>query len=410
MASRKDNKGRVLLKGEYFRESDGRYQYSYTDVTGKRRFFYAYSLVDLREKEKEYMVADWHGAGNYGVSVDLNFMYDRFMATKFGLKESSYASYLQMYNNYVREEFGKQLVKNIRYSDIQAFYTYLLKHKKVSIRTVEYVHKQLHPAFELAVQDGIITRNPSKGAYGNFKRASGETSKKKHALTIDQQRNFLQFIDGHPVWGRYHSIFQVMLGTGMRVGEFCGLRWEDVDFEKRQININHGIVCVKAIKGGPKAHLKVSQPKSEAGIRTIPIMEPVIDAFKEEYRYQEIRGFKSCVIDGYTDFIFTNQNGGVYTSMRLDKALKDIVAAYNAQEEKVAEIEEREPEFLPHISNHILRHTFCTRLCERDVNIKVIQTVMGHSSIKITMDIYAEVSKEKQRQEIERLANELNVF
>ena len=96
--------------------------------------------------------------------------------------------------------------------------------------------------------------------------------------------------------------------------------------------------------------------------------------------------------------------------MRLDKALKDIIAAYNKQEEALAKIEDRDPFLLPHISNHILRHTFCTRLCERDVNIKVIQTVMGHSSIKITMDIYAEVSREKQLEEIDRLANELDVF
>lgn len=409
MASRKDNRGRILQKGE-FQRKDGRYQYSYYDITGKRNYFYADTLPELREKEKGHMIAEWNGAINYGSNVTLNFMYDRFMATKFGLKDSSYASYLQMYDRYVRDEFGKQLVKNIKYSDILGFYTYLLKNRKVAIRTVEYVHKQISPALELAVQDGLITRNPSKGAYGNFKRASGENAKIRHALSIDEQRAFLEFIDGHPTWGRYHSIFQVMLGTGLRVGELCGLRWEDVDFENRSIDVNHGIVSVKAVRGGAPEHLKVSLPKSEAGIRKVPIMPQVIEAFKEEYRYAELKNFESCTIDGYTDFIFTKQNGSVYTSMRLDKALKDIIAAYNKQEEALAKIEDRDPFLLPHISNHILRHTFCTRLCERDVNIKVIQTVMGHSSIKITMDIYAEVSREKQLEEIDRLANELDVF
>ena len=409
MASRKDNRGRILQKGE-FQRKDGRYQYSYYDITGKRNYMYADTLPELRDKEKKHMIAEWNGATNYGTNATLNFMYDRFMATKFGLKDSSYASYLQMYDRYVRDEFGKQLVKNIKYSDILGFYTYLLKNRKVAIRTVEYVHKQISPALELAVQDGLITRNPSKGAYGNFKRASGENAKIRHALSIDEQRAFLEFIDGHPTWGRYHSIFQVMLGTGLRVGELCGLRWEDVDFENRSIDVNHGIVSVKAVRGGAPEHLKVSLPKSEAGIRKVPIMPQVIEAFKEEYRYAELKNFESCTIDGYTDFIFTKQNGSVYTSMRLDKALKDIIAAYNKQEEALAKIEDRDPFLLPHISNHILRHTFCTRLCERDVNIKVIQTVMGHSSIKITMDIYAEVSREKQLEEIDRLANELDVF
>ena len=409
MASRKDNKGRVLQKGEYQRK-DGLYQYSYYDLTGTRIYIYDGDLTELRKKEKEYLLANWQGAESYGTAITLNAMYDRYMATKFGLRESSYNSYLQMYDRYVRDEFGQQFVKNIRYSDIQAFYTYLLKDKNLSIRSVEYVHDQIRPALELAVRDGIIIKNPSKDAYGNFKRATGAEKGKRKALTIEEQKIFLGYIEGHPTWGRYHSIFQVMLGTGLRVGELIGLRWQDIDFENRQISVNHSIVSIKSRRNGPKEHLKVNLPKTEAGIRKVPIMGPVLDGFKNEYRYASLRGFPNTVVDGYTDFVFVKQNGNVYTSMRLDKALSDIVKSYNKQEEKIAEIEDRDPILLPNISNHILRHTFCTRLCERDVNIKVIQSVMGHASIKITMDIYAEVSEKKQKEEIERLANELNVF
>ncbi len=409
MASRKDSKGRVLQKGEYQR-ANGSYQFSYYDITGKRRYMYSSDLVELRKKEKEYMMASWQGADAFGSSVTLNSMYDRYMATKYGLRESSYCSYLQMYDRYVRDEFGQQLVKNIKYSDVTAFYTYLLKDKELSVRSVEYVHDQIRPALELAVQDGVITRNPSSKAFGNFKKNNGLENNKRKALTIEQQKIFLGYIETHPTWGRYHSIFQVMLGTGLRVGELVGLRWQDVDFEKRQISVNHSVVSIKARRGGRKEHLKINLPKSDAGIRRVPVMEPVMEGFKKEYRYASLRGFPNCTIDGYTDFIFTKKNGNVYTSMRLDKALSDIVKSYNKQEEMLAEIEEREPILLPHISNHTLRHTFCTRLCERDVNIKVIQTVMGHASIKITMDIYAEVSELKQKEEIDRLAQELDVF
>ena len=409
MASRKDNKGRVLQKGEYQR-TNGKYQFSYYDITGKRRYMYSSDLMELRKKEKEYMLASWQGADAYGSAVTLNRMYDRYMATKFGLRESSYCSYLQMYDRYVRDEFGQQLVKNIRYSDIIAFYTYLLKDKELSVRSVEYVHDQIRPALELAVQDGVITRNPSARAFGNFKKNNGLENTKRKALTIEEQKIFLGYIECHPTWGRYHSIFQVMLGTGLRVGELVGLRWQDVDFEKRQISVNHSIVSIKARRGGKKEHLKINLPKTEAGIRKVPVMEAVMEGFKKEYRYASLRGFPNCTLDGYTDFIFTKQNGNVYTSMRLDKALSDIVKSYNKQEEELAEIEDRDPILLPRISNHTLRHTFCTRLCERDVNIKVIQTVMGHASIKITMDIYAEVSEQKQKEEIDRLAQELDVF
>jgi len=409
MSSRKDDKGRVLLRGEYQR-ADGRYQFSYTDITGKRHYIYSKSIVELRKKEKAYQMADWAGAYNFGETATLNMVFDRYMSTKFGLKESTYASYMQMYDNHIREDIGRYQVKNLRYSDIIGFYTYLLRTKKVSIRTVEYVNKQIFPALELAVQDGLITKNPAKGAYGNFKRASGEKARRRHALTMDEQKVFINYLDGHPVYGRYHSIFQFMLGTGLRVGELCGLRWEDVDVEKRLIDINHSVVSIHAIKGETKAHLAVTSPKTEAGVRKVPMMQQVLDAIKEEYEYARLKDFVSCTLDGYTDFIFTNNCGNVYTSSRLDNILKNVVNAYNKEEEALAEYENREPLLLPHITNHILRHTFCTRLCERDVNIKVIQTVMGHASIKITMVIYAEVSAEKQMEEIDRLAQEIDVF
>ena len=409
MASRKDNKGRVLLKGESQR-SDGRYQFAYTNIAGKRRYFYARNLADLRLKEREYKIADWQGAHNIGERVTLNYMYDRALALKVGLKKSTYASYRQSYDNYVRDEFGNRIIKDVTHSDILAFYSYLYKSRNLSMSSIHHVHLQIYSAFKLALQDGMILRNPADGASGEFKRASGLSGRKLRALTVDEQKSFLEFMDGHPTWGRYHSIFQVMLGTGLRVGELCGLRWSDIDIEKRVIDVNHGLVIVKAVKGGEKEHLTISLPKSDAGIRKVPIMQPVVEAFMDEYKWAQAKHFVSDTIDGYTDFVFTKMNGSVYTSNRLDQALKDIVKAYNRQEEIIAEHEDRDPVLLPHISNHMLRHTFCTRLCERDVNIKVIQTVMGHASVNITMDIYAEVSKAKQFEEIDRLAEELDIF
>ncbi len=410
MATRKDRRGRVLEKGEYQRK-DGLYSYSYTDMIGKRHSFYAKDLTKLRQKEKDLKIAQWQDIDvERGNTLTLNDVFDRYLSTKFGLKESTLGNYHDMYDRYVRDWFGKHLIKNIRYSDIQSFYVRLLQVNKISIRTVEYIHQLLHPAFEMAIRDRIILRNPTQGILGDIKRASGYFATHRSALTVKQQKAFLEYINKHPIWGRYHSIFKVMLGTGLRVGELCGLRWEDVDFENRLINVNHAIVTVKGRKGKSKDSLRVSLPKTRAGIRTIPIMEPVMDAFKEEFRYGEVRGFPSIELEGFTDFIFTNKAGNVYTCCRLDKALTDIVRSYNKEEEKIAEVEGREAAYLPKFSCHILRHTFCTRLCERDVNIKVIQTVMGHANIKVTMDIYAEVSEEKQRREIEKMAEELDVF
>ena len=83
MASRKDNRGRVLQKGEVHR-SDCRYHFAYTDVSGKRRFMYADTLAELREKERLFYIADWQGATQAGSMVTLDYMYDRSLSMSYG--------------------------------------------------------------------------------------------------------------------------------------------------------------------------------------------------------------------------------------------------------------------------------------------------------------------------------------
>ena len=407
--SRKDHKGKVLQKGEYQRP-DGRYLYAYTNESHKRIYVYADTLDELRKKERNIMMSTWSGIEHLGEKVTVNILYDKAMSLKFGLKDSTIASYRQTYDNHVRNDLGKRDIQGIKYSDIMTFYNHLLNDKKLGIKTVQHVHTQLLVAFKLALRDGLIVRNPVEECYESIKKQSGKQERKIRALTLREQKTFLEYMYGHPVWGRYHSIFQTMVGTGLRIGELAGLRWQDIDLENRLINVNHTLVFVKKVKGEEKEHISVSTPKTAAGIRNVPIMLPVVESIKEEYLIARAKKFRSQKIGGYTDFVFTQQTGTVYTSMRLDGALCKIVRSYNTEETLIAEYEHRKPFLLPHISNHMLRHTFCTRLCERDVNIKVIQTIMGHASIKITMDIYAEVSEEKKLAEIDNMACDLDVF
>ena len=102
--------------------------------------------------------------------------------------------------------------------------------------------------------------------------------------------------------------------------------------------------------------------------------------------------------------------GYVPNPQSVNRAIKRIVADYNASEEVNARKERREPVLLPDFSAHHLRHTFCTRLCENETNLKVIQSVMGHKDIKTTMDVYAEATEEKKQESFERLAATLDVF
>ena len=114
-------------------------------------------------------------------------------------------------------------------------------------------------------------------------------------------------------------------------------------------------------------------------------------------RSRKESGWNDVEIDGMTGFIFCNRFGNVPNPQSVNRAIKRIIADYNAGEEVEAKKQHREVVLLPDFSAHHLRHTFCTRLCERETNLKVIQSVMGHKDIQTTMDIYAEATEEKNR-------------
>ena len=159
-----------------------------------------------------------------------------------------------------------------------------------------------------------------------------------------------------------------------------------------------------------KSVLRISKPKTEAGIRTIPMLDIVKDAFEMIWEEQKENGWTDAEIDGMTGFVFCNRYGNIMNAQSVNRAIKRIASSYNATEEVEARKEHREPVLLPNFSAHNLRHTFCTRLCERETNLKVIQSIMGHKDIQTTMDIYAEATEEKKQETFEHLAATMDVF
>ena len=143
--------------------------------------------------------------------------------------------------------------------------------------------------------------------------------------------------------------------------------------------------------------MHITTPKTESGKRNIPMMSEVRKALIEERKAQFSKGFNGTVIDGYSGFIFTNKVGYVHNPMTINRAIERIRKAYNEEEEINAKKQKREPILIPHFSVHNLRHTFCTRFCENETNVKVIQEIMGHSDISTTMNIYAEATEKKQQ-------------
>lgn len=407
---RKDLRGRSLRKGEVQRSSDKRYMYTYTDPMGRRKFIYANDLAELREKEAKLMKDQLDGLDLYVAGkASVNDTFDRYMSTKYNLRESTKSSYLYTYDHYVRDTFGKKRIADIKYSDVLQFYYYLLNEVKISLGTLDTIHCLLHPTFQLAVRDEIIRNNPTDGVMKEISRESGKNRGIRHALTVEQQRAFMEYIANHPIYYHWWPMFTVLLGTGCRIGEALGLRWQDLDYDKRTISINHSLSYYQKPESN-KSVLRISKPKTEAGIRTIPMLDIVKDAFEMLYEEQLENGFNESEIDGMSGFIFCNRFGTVPNPQTVNHTIKRIANSYNADEVVRAKKERRDPIILPNFSCHHLRHTFCTRLCENETNLKVIQSIMGHRNIETTMDIYAEATEEKKQESFENLATKLDIF
>ncbi len=407
---RKDNRGRSLRKGESQRSSDGRYVYTYTDPLGRRKFVYSTDLLELREKEKKLVKEQLDGLDVYvSGKADINSVFDRYISLKANLRQTTRSNYQYMYDRFIRDTFGKKRIASVKYSDVSQFYLHLLKVEKIQVNTLDTIHCLLHPTFQLAVRDDLIRKNPSDGAMAEIKKACHNETGVRHALTIDQQRTFMNHVAEHEVYYHWWPMFTVLLGTGCRIGEALGLRWEDLDFQKRSISINHALVYYP-VGDSRTTVLHVSLPKTESGKRLIPMLDNVMDAFEMLKKEQEEKGWDDISIDGMSGFVFRNRFGDVPNPQTVNRTIKRIVSDYNAEELLNAKKEHRDPFLLPDFSAHHLRHTFCTRLCENETNLKVIQSIMGHKDIQTTMDIYAEATEQKKQETFERLASKLSIF
>lgn len=397
--ARKDNRGRALRKGESQRSKDLRYVYTYTDPLGRRKFIYAMDLMELREKEKKLLKDQLDGLDLYAAGkATINDTFDRYMSAKYELRDSTRSNYLYTYDHFIRDDFGKKKLIEIKYSDILQYYYHLLNDEDISIGTVESIHCLLHPTFELAVRDDIIRKNPTDGVMKELKRKSGKNKGIRHALTKEQQRAFMDYMSIHPVYYRWYPLFAVLLGTGLRIGECLGLLWENIDFENNSITVDHSIVYYP-IGEDRRCEKRISLPKTEAGVRTVPLLDVVRDAFEMEKEEQlQTTGLNSSEVDGVSGFVFQNRFGDVPNPKSVNDAIKRISESYNRQELEAAKKEKRDPLLLPNFSCHILRHTFATRLCEVETNLKVIQSVMGHRNIETTMDIYAEATESRKQE------------
>ena len=420
-SKRRDSKNRILEKGEFQRE-DGRYEYKYKDRLGKRRTVYSWKLVptdrvpmgkkcdlSLREMEQKIKRDLEDGLDTYTAErTDLNYFFEKYMAMKKNLRPSTRENYIYMYTKYVSEDLGKRKLSAIKYSDIKNFYMHLIYDIGFKPNSMEIIHTILHPIFTMAVRDDYIRKNPTDGIMAEIKKSDDWEKAQRHALTLPQQMAFMDFIRHSKQYNHWLPLFTFCLGTGCRVGEVIGLQWSDCMFKgEGAIFVNHNMLYRKNKDG--KCEFQIHATKTASGTRIVPMFDEVREALLQTKEQQIKDGGCQSVVDGLSDFVFTNRYNEVYSPAALNRAIARIIRDYNKGETEKARAEERDPLLLPHFSMHNLRHTFCTRLCEVETNIKYIQDVMGHKKIETTMEIYNEVTKEFKQQKTQSLQGKLKI-
>ncbi len=388
MERRKDNKGRVLQKGESQRK-DGLYVYQYKDISGKRKSIYTNNLSDLRKQEKQINRDLEDNIDTTGAEITLNEQFDKYISLKTQLSNSTKQNYIDLWNRNLRDNvLGNKKLCDIRKSDILKFYN-LLSERKLKYSTIKIFNCMISPCLDLAVDDDIIRKNPCKGCLSEFSKDSDE----RISLTVQQQEALLEFICQSNVYSVHYPLIMFMIGTAVRCGEAIGLTWEDVDFKNKEISINHQLIYKKSSK---TYGFYADTPKTDSGVRIIPMTTDVYKALLKQRKNQFSKGYRTNVeIDGYNDFVFSTKNRNPIMPSAVNNLLLNIVNKYNSTCNREVE--------LPHISAHNLRHTGCTRMAEAGVDPKVLQYIMGHSKISVTMDVYNHISQERNRKEMDKL-------
>ena len=381
---RKDAKGRVLRAGESQRK-DLIYQYRYTDIRGKRQTIYSSDLKELREKEKEIQKHLNDGIDYAAGQATVIALLERYIGLKQGVRYNTRVGYNFVLNLVKQEDFGYRQIGSIKVSDAQQWIIKLHKDGR-GYSTITSVRGVVKPAFQMACNEDIIRRNPF-----DFKLVDvvPNDSKKRGAMTEEQQDLWMTFIREDKTYAKYYDEFVVLLGTGMRVSEFCGLTMNDLDFESRRIRVDHQLVRERSGK------YYVEKAKTACGVRYIPMTDDVYQSLKNILaRRKKVK--VETIVDGYSGFILLDKDSKPKVALHIENEMRWAMKKYG-------KLHPDQP--LPNITPHVFRHTFCTNMANAGMDVKTLQYLMGHSDVGVTLNIYTHASYDRAAEQMAKLVD-----
>lgn len=376
--SSKDNK---LPEGITLR-SDGRYMARFV-VDGERYTLYDRNVKKLAKKMQEKRYELDHGFYCKETNITVEAWFETWIKEykENSVKEGTIEAYRQNFSLYIKPELGKRKLTQVRPEHIQRLLNNMTN--KYAPATINLTYIILGGMYKQAIKNKLLVSNPMTVVVAPKKKG---TKKKIRVLSLEEQKMFLEFAQE----SSYYDMYIVALNTGMRLGELRGLMWKDIDFDNKVIHVQR---TMRYFHGKGTV---LDSPKTESSNRDIPMLDEVVRILKQHRTEQKKMKFYlgDKWKEDFPDLVFTSPWG---------KHVSDT--AVNADMCRIEEkIRATGIEF-EHIYPHVLRHTFATRGLEKGIPPKVMQELLGHTSITMTLDIYSHVLPDTKAKELEKIAN-----
>ena len=356
---RKDTKGRVLKNGEY-QEENGRYVFKYY-VDGKRYVIRSWKLVKsdkvpdgkrdglcLRDMEKNIQFKLNEYVKFEGANLTVFELVEKYDAQKLGIRKNTMVGHTTVRRYLEKDPFGKKKIETVRIIDAKQFMIQLKEEGK-SYSTLCSYRGVIRPAFRMAVDDELISRNPFDFPISDIMM---NNAVKRDALTNDEQKRFLKFVKEDSHFSKFYEGFYILIHTGMRISEFCGLTYKDVDFKRMTITIS------KQLQYHGANNYWIEKCKTNSGLRTIPIPKNDIElmrCFKTLCSQARMRK-NQPEVDGVKGFLYLSEAGKPLVAFQWAKKFEYAVLHHNRIYKKE----------LPKITPHICRHTYCSNMIIND--------------------------------------------
>ena len=391
---RRDNKNRILRNGESQR-SDGRYAYVYVDGNGKQKFLYSWKLentdkvpqgkrdcVSLRDKIKMLKKDLDDGIVSNGGDMTVLQLVQKYVGQKTGVRHNTQANYNFVINIIKKEAFGSKRIDKVKLSDAKEWLIKLQSDGR-GYSTIHTVRGVVRPAFQMAVDDDLIRKNPFEFMLATVVVNDSVT---REAITRKQERTFLEFVKDDKHFCKYYDGIYILFNTGLRISEFVGLVKSDIDFENRKIKVDHQLQRKRDME------YIIEDTKTPSGVRYVPMTDEVKECFQRIIENRK-KPKTEPMIDGKCGFLYLDKNNMPMVALHWEKYFQHICEKYK----NIYKVP------LPKITPHVCRHTFCSNMAKSGMNPKTLQYIMGHSDIGVTLNTYTHVGYEDAQKEKERV-------